>query len=110
MIESIEFSEGVLRLAITRARSPSPGKSNCSIEFDFRKCGRVAELHRGEFVDFLDSIHAEDAHHIGNVIFELFCAHPGIRRVYFDLIYRSGEPLEGSAATNEEVKLARGTV
>jgi hypothetical protein len=110
MIKSIQFSEGVLSLAITGSRAASATKRQCSVKFDFGEGGAIAELHRREFMDFLYAIDAEGAYEIGNVVFELLGTQAGVRGVYLDLFYSASESLEGSAAPDVQVELASGAV
>lgn len=91
MIESIQLSKGVLRLSVTCARRPAPGQRKRCIEFDLGEGGAVSELHRGQFMDLLESVHAERADKISNAIFELLCADPRVRWINLNLIYRSNE-------------------
>jgi hypothetical protein len=110
MIKSIQFSQGVLSFAITLPRATASCESKRRVEFDFGEGGAVAELHRGELVNFLYSINAESPYKISDLIFELLGAEAGVRRVNFDLFYRASESLEGSTAPDVGVQLAGSAV
>jgi hypothetical protein len=110
MIQGIQFSKGVLSLAITLPRSPASCESKRRVEFDFGEGGAIAELHRSELMNFLYSVNAEDPYEIGNLIFELLGAEAGVRGVNFDLFYRPSERLEGGTAPDVVIELASGAV
>ena len=110
MIESIQFSEGVLRLTVT-SRSPRfTGESECRVEFNFRQASTTPELHGGKFVNLIDPPYPEGAHETRNLIVELLSTHARVSRIDLYCFYDTGEGLQSSTATDEEVKLARGTV
>jgi hypothetical protein len=97
MIESIEFRQGVLSLTVIATRSGVSSECKRSIEFDFGERGAVPELHRGELMDFLYTVHPENAYEIGDMVFKLLGAQSRVRRIYLDCLYRSSESLEGAA-------------
>jgi len=110
MIESIQFREGVLSLVVSLPRNPASCERERSIEFDFGEGGAVAELHSSELMNFLYAVYTERAYKIRHLIFELLSTEARVCRVNFHLVYRSSECLEGSTATNEEVKFSRGAI
>jgi len=110
MIESIQFSEGVLRLRVTDRVSDGPFEGYSCIQFYLSQGSTIAELHRSQLVNLVETVNLECARQISDLILKLLSAHPGVRGIYLDLFYGSRKDLEGSTATDEEVKLARGTV
>jgi len=110
MIESIQFREGVFSLTIALPRSAASCESERSVKFDFGEGGRISKLHRSQLVNFLNSIYTEGSHEVGDLILKLLDTHSAIRRVHFHCFYGASESLEGGTATDEDVKLARGTV
>lgn len=110
MIESIEFSKGVLCISISLPSRPASCERNRSVEFDFGESGAVAELHRGELMDFLYSVGFEGAYEVGDLVFKLLSTHSRVRGVYFNCVYRSSESLESGAAPDEKVQLTGGAV
>jgi len=110
MIESIEFSQGVLRLTVASTRPRFPGERECRIELNFGERGTVTELHGGELVNFIYPVYPEGAHEIRNLVLELLSTHARVSRIDLYCFYGASEGLEGSTATDEDVKLARGTV
>jgi hypothetical protein len=110
MIESIQFREGVLSLTISLPRRPPTSESERSIQFDFGEGGAITELHRCELMDFIDPVYPEGSHQIRDLVFKLLGTHARVRRIYLNCFYRTRESLEGGTATDEDVKLARGTV
>lgn len=110
MIESIEFSEGVLSLAVASSRPRFAGESQCRVEFNFRQGCGIPEFHCGEFVNLIEPVYPEGAHQIGNLVVELLRTHARVSRIDLHCFYGAGESLEGGTATDEEIKLARGTV
>ena len=110
MIESIQFSEGVLRLTVSGTRGVSAHERRRSIKFDLGKGGTIAEFHSREFMDLVKPIYPEGAEQVCNLILELLRTHTRVGRIYLDCLYRASESLEGGTAADEQVKLARGTV
>ena len=110
MIESIEFGQGVLRLTVASSRPRFPGESECRIEFNFRQGCTITEVHSGELVDLIEPVYPEGAHEIRNLVIELLSTHARVSRIDLYCFYGASESLEGGTATDEEIKLARGTV
>ena len=110
MIESIQFGQGILSLTVSSARSRLAGERERRIEFYLGEGCTVAEFHGREFVDFVYPVYPEGTHEIRNLIFELLSTHARVRRIDLHCFYGTRESLEGGTATDEEVKLARGTV
>lgn len=110
MIESIQFSEGVLSFTIALPGRSTASERERSVKFYFGEGGAIAELHRGELVDFLYSIDFESPYKVTDLIFELLGTHARVRGVHFHCFYGASERLEGGTATDEQIKLARGTV
>lgn len=110
MVKSIEFREGVLRLTVTSSSSAAAGKCDGSIEFDLGQSRAISKLHSRELMDFVDAIDPERADKIGNLIVKLLDTHPRVCRIDFYSLDSASESLEGGTATDEQIKLARGTV
>ena len=110
MIESIQFSEGMLSFTVRSARSSPACQCKSRIQFDFSEGCTVSELHSSKFMNFVYSVYPEGANEVCNMILELLRTQTGIRWIYLDCLDRPSESLEGSAATDEQIKLARGTV
>jgi len=108
MIKGIQLREGVLTLVITRARSSTPGQSEGSVKFNFGEGGAIAEIHRGELMHFLYSIHAENPHEICDLIFKLIGTETRVCWIHFDLFDSPGEGLQGSATADVLVDLTSG--
>jgi hypothetical protein len=110
MIKSIQFGQGVFRLAVALPRSTASDECKRSIELDFGKSGTVSELHRSDLVNFLYPVYPEGAHQIGYLIVELLGTHSRVRRVHLDCFYCTSEPLEDGATPNVGVEFASGAV
>ena len=110
MIESIQFREGVLSLVVSLPRNPASCERERSIQFDFGEGGAITEFHRSEFMYFIDPVYPEGSHQIRDLVFKLLGTHARVRRVNLHCFYGASEELEGGTATDEDVKLARGTV
>jgi hypothetical protein len=108
MIKSIQFDEGVLRLAVSRTLATAACERQCSIEFDFGEGGAVTELHSREFMDFLYSVYPEGSTQVRYLVFELFGTQTRVRRVDLHLLYSPREGLEDSGPANVLVELASG--
>jgi hypothetical protein len=109
MIKGIQLREGVLTLVITRARSSTPCQSEGSVKFNFGEGGAIAEIHRGELMHFLYSVHSENPHEICDLIFKLIGTETRVCRIHFDLFDGPREGLQGSTAPDVLIDLASGT-
>lgn len=110
MIKSIQFSEGVLRLAISLPRVAASSERQRSVQFDFGERGAIAELHRSELMHFLYSIDTKGTYEIGYFVFELLAAHSTVRRIHINCFYGGAEALQGGAALDVPVEFTSGTV
>ena len=110
MIESVEFSQGILSLAVTDSVTPGPFKGQCRVQFDFSEGGAVTEFHSSKLMDLIEAVNPKCAGQVRNLTLELFRTHPGIRGIDFNLLYGSSENLEGSAPPDVQVQLASGAI
>ncbi len=110
MIESIQFSEGVLHLAVTSSGLSSSCQCQGSIEFYFGESGAIAELHRSQFMDFLNSVYPIRAGEVCHLVFELLGAKTTVCCVDFHRFDSCGKSLEDSATPDVLIQLADGAV
>ena len=110
MIEDIQFSKGILRLAVSGTRGVSAYENYRCIKLDLSEGSAVAKLHGSEFVDLIYSVYPEGAQEVRNLVLELLSAKARVSRIDFHCFYRGSESLEGSAAPDVGVQLARRTI
>ena len=96
MIKSIQFSEGVLCLAVNTMPLCCPSQRERRVKLDLSKGCTIAEIHGGEFVDLVKAIDRKAASEIGNLVLELLRTETGICRIELDLLYCARKRLQRS--------------
>jgi hypothetical protein len=106
MIQLIQFSKGYFCIAAGPRPYWSPGEGQCSIEFDFGEGGTIPELHRCQFMDFVNAIDPVRAPQILNLVLELFNAHTRVGGIDFDLFNAACERLETSGTPDVQIEFS----